>query len=193
MAAINKPTASSVLGVIIGASVLLGAPMAMSQEFDTPRTAMQQVDLPSKEELQKVLSHLDGFMVQLDRYISDVYRLTEDYRAYVVTVKQILASCDVEEDISQFEAAGFATISQADREQCNGWVQDFDEIAWQHAQQLTVAQEYQKLVQQLGENVSRQQDRLLIAMRARRLNDIVEQGFEDVHSSREGFAPWMDQ
>jgi hypothetical protein len=132
-------------------------------------------------------------MIQLDRYVSDVYRLTEDYREYVQTVKQIIASCQVEEDISQFEAAGFAGLAMQDKKQCNSWVQDFDEIAWQHAKQLTAAQEYQQLVQKLGENVSRQQDRVLIALRARQLNDIVEQGFRDVDSSRQGFAPWMDQ
>lgn len=193
MAAMNDRLANNILGAWIAILMLVSAPAVMSQELNAPRPGLQPVRLPTEQELQAVLSHLDGFMVQLDRYISDVYRLTEDYREYVQTVKQILASCKVEEDISTFEAAGFSRLAMADKQQCNGWVQDFDEIAWQHAEQLTAAQEYQELVRQLGENVSRQQDRVLFAMRARRLNDIVEQGFRDVDSSRQGFAPWMDK
>ena len=193
---INRP-ARGILNALISASMLLGANAPMAQELpvsaDVSAPKMQSVGLPTEQELQSVLSHLDGFMIQLDRYISDVYRLTEDYREYVQSVKRMLATCDVNDDISIFEAAGFAGLARQDNDQCNGWVTNFDEVAWQHAAQLTVAQEYQQLVQKLGENVSRQQDRVLIAMRARRLNDIVEQGFEDVESSRQGFAPWMDK
>jgi hypothetical protein len=122
MAAMNNRSAKCMLSAWAAVSVLLGSP-AMSQGVDTSSAAMQPVSLPTEEELKAALSRLDGFIIQLDRYISDVHRLTEDYREHVQTVGQILESCQVEEDYSQFEAAGIARLAMADEEQCNSWVQ----------------------------------------------------------------------
>ena len=176
-------------------AVLLNAPaVAVRTEATATPVPFPQApaSLPAEADLQATLTDLQGFMAQVDRYIKGVYVATEDYRQYVGRVKEMLAGCEVEFDVSDFEGTGFENFVAAGGDQCKSWVAGFDQQARSYAAQLDEAVAFQKLLEKVGGRAQRQIDRARIALHAKGLKRAVDQGLREVDNTREAIKPWMD-
>lgn len=191
--AINSNQASiGISGIVLLALLSAPAVEARTEATATPVPFSQApASLPAEAEMQALLVNLQGFMGQVDKYIQEVQIATEDYRAYVKQVKQMLAGCEVESDVSSFENTLFAELVTEGRRQCQGWVANFDQQAWAYAARLDEAVAFQKLVQRVGGRVQGQIDRIRIAMYSKRLKRSVDQGLRELEKTRKNFKPWM--
>ena len=147
---------------------------------------------PGEAEIQARVAKLEGFLSEVDRFIIGVHTTTERYRLYVEEVKQMLARCEVEGDVSGFEGSGFEGLVADGGRLCRGWVADFDQQARAYAARLDEAVAYQKLLEAVGRRVENQIEISRTAMRAKRIKRAVDEGMNELEQSRERMRPWMD-